>query len=328
MLMGYACRMTSGKQDVPDDLGTLIESQLIRRRDGKLDNEGIAQERQRLTRLVEYVVTIADDRDAVAAFAGISLGTWEAFCTVATYQLHKNLIGNGMPKRAVPPADLLHSVLRLGYAVRLIDEVAGEMPINRDGQLVPDRSLPAGTALDVDQWLSDATHVCAHDFEPRAERVLELGALGAIGVISVSDYVVGGQPSEPIGDDAVIAVSNARFGYALRNRECQLVTGAREVDGDDPLAAELDRRESGVRHAVLDGLVRDVLESHQFGGADRLYDSTPGTTPDTRRIAIRRWTEQHYPTSHPRTGQAITQYLIEYGYLLHRLFELRPGYFD
>jgi hypothetical protein len=332
MLMGYACRLTQADRDIPDVLVAVIEAQLVRAPDGRLDNEAMADEPQRLELLVEQVAAMADDGDLIAAMTGVSVGTWDAFATTATYQLHKNLIRNGMSKRMLPPVELLRRVLRLGYAVRVVDEVAGESPMDRDGGTISTREstrpLPAGAALDVEEWLSEASHVCAHDFEPFAERVLELGALGAIGVIDVGEYVLGKPPLEPIGDDAVTAVSNARFGYALRNRECQLVTGTGRVEPGDSLAVELDDRASGVRHAVLDGLIRDVLDSNRFGGGDRVFDSMPGTTSDARRAAIRGWAEQHYPGDDPRTGREITQHLVEYGYLLHRLLELRPGYFD
>jgi len=332
MLMGYACRLTQADREVPNALAAVIEAQLVRAPGGRLDNEAMSVEPQRLELLVERVAATADDVDLIAAMTGVSVGTWEAFATTATYQLHKNLVRNGMSKRMLPSVELLRSVLRLGYAVRLVDEVAGESPMDRDGRPISTREstgpLPAGAALEVEAWLSDASQVCAQDFEPFAERVLELGALGAIGVIDVGEYVLGEPPSEPIGDDAVTAVSNARFGYALRNRECQLITGAGRVAPGDPLAAELDGREGGVRHAVLDGLIRDVLDSNRFGGGAGAFDSMPGTTADARRAAMRGWAEQHYPGDDPRTGQEITRHLVEYGYLLHRLLELRPGYFE
>jgi hypothetical protein len=61
-----------------------------------------------------------------------------------------------------------------------------------------------------------------------------------------------------------------------------------------------------------------------LGGRDAVYEMTPGTTPTLRRQAIERWADQHFAGDDPRTGRDVTVDLVEYGYFLHRLFEICP----
>jgi hypothetical protein len=75
-------------------------------------------------------------------------------------------------------------------------------------------------------------------------------------------------------------------------------------------------------------VLRDVLLFRFLGGSDRLYETTPGTTPEVRRDALTRWASEHFPGDDPRTGREVTHMLLEYGYFLHRLFEIRPDCFE
>lgn len=150
---------------------------------------------------------------------------------------------------------------------------------------------PQPGPLDLDAWLSDAARVCINDFEPFIERLLELATLDRLGILSMEDHLLGEDPNEPIEDDAVVAVSNARMGYALRNRELQLVERADYVAGDDALASLVEERAGGdasVNLFVIHGVLRDVLLFQFLDGGDRLYETTPGTTPDVRRESYRR----------------------------------------
>ena len=158
-----------------------------------------------------------------------------------------------------------------------------------DHEASEDEPPQPGPPLDLDAWLSDAGRLCINDFEPFTERLLELATLDRLGILSMEDHLLGGDPNEPIEDDAVVAVSNARRGYALRNRELQLVERADYVAGDDALASLVEERAGGdasVNLFVIHGVLRDVLLFQFLDGGDRLYETTPGTTPDVRREAI------------------------------------------
>lgn len=336
-LMGYACRMAEPANEPPERIANSIADQLVFTDSGDLDYDAIADEPERLGRLLEFTGTVADDRAGIAALAGASEDAWVAFSTTATYQLHKNLVRNGLPKRLLPPQDALENLLRLGYAIRVVDEVAGEVPANKAGEPLEraeaPRPAPAvnrdeGSAphapLDVEEWLSDAARVCTHDFEPFAERLLEHATLERLDILSVMDRLLGERPKEELGDDVVTAMSNARMGYALRNREIQLLDHTDYVDPTDAIATLLDERTAGIGIAVIHGVMHDVLVLGFEGGRDGLYDSTPGTTPALRRQAIENWASKHFPGDDPRTGRDVTVDLLEYGYYLHRLFEIRP----
>ena len=160
--------------------------------------------------LVEYAATFADDPNAIAALAGATEGAWQAFATAATFQLHKNLVANGLPNEPCPRSQTVENLLRLGYAIRLIDETACADPMYKDGSTsgAADEDLPEANGLNIDhitvrrsaepihiqQWLNDASGVCTHDFEPYAEHVLELITLDRLGVLPLMDALMGERP--------------------------------------------------------------------------------------------------------------------------------------
>lgn len=191
----------------------------------------------------------------------------------------------------------------------------------------PDPELPTAAELDVDAWLSASASVATNDFEPYVERILELGTLERLGICTVFDFMIGERPKpKKITDDVVTAMANARLGYAIRNREIQLVDVS-DTDDEGPLAELFDERSGGVagiNMAMVDGVLRDVLFLHFEGGPERFYETTPGVIPEIRRRAIVQWADEHYPGVDPTVGFDITVALLEYGYFLHRLIELRP----
>lgn len=336
-LIGYACRMTTSERDLPDDIADAMGSQLVFGDNG-LDYEAMADETAGLGTLLEYTASLADNRDAIASLAGVTPDAWQAFATTATFQLHKNLLANGLPKSALPSGATLENLLRLGFAIRLVEEIAGEEPMYKHEQPVDDGSLepalqikrdegpPPSEPVDVGTWLKDASTVCAHEFEPYAEHVLDLITLDRLEIVPLMDALLGERPAE-IGDDVLVAMSNTRFGYALRNREIQLCGRPDHVAPDDAIATLLEERwggETTVDTAVIFGVLRDVCSFGFLGGVDRLFAVTPGTTPELRGKAVRRWANEHYPGTDARTGRDITITLLEYGYALHRLFEIHP----
>lgn len=344
-LMGYSCRLATPARPVTDNIAGAIEDQLIFGDAGELDYEAMADDSERFGRLLEFTATLADNPDAIATLADATPGAWQAFATTATYQLHRNLVANGLPKRALPSGEQLENVLRLGYAIRLVDEIAGEQPMRKDqlgvdGDGADDLVLvvprndgpPPAAPIDVDQWLSDSSLVCTHDFEPYAEHVLQLVTLDRLDIVPLMDALLGERPGDDEIDDGVVgALSNARLGYAMRNRETQLLGRSDYVAADDAIATLLEERWGGqvtVGSAVIAGILRDVCSFGFLGGEENLYAATPGTTPDLRRQAIERWADQHFPGDDERTGRDVTVRLIQYGYALHRLFEIHPDALD
>jgi hypothetical protein len=181
------------------------------------------------------------------------------------------------------------------------------------------------TPLNVDTWISDATIVATNNFEPLAEHLLACATYERLGILPVMEGLLGARPE--IDGQVETALSNTRLGYALRNCEIQLVEHADYVDPEDALAQLLDERmagETGVNLAVVHGVMRDVLVIGVGGGRDHLDEVTPGTTPTLRREAIERWAQRYFPGDDPRIGHDVTMELVEYGYFLHRLFEIRP----
>ena len=338
-LMGYACRMAAPGRDLPEKMVGAIKSQLAFTDSGELDYEAIADDPNRLGKILEYTATLADEPAAIASLAHATPGAWQAFATTATYQLHQNLVANGLPKRALPSGEVIENLLRLGYAIRLVDEVAGEQPARKDDLADDDVDLgpevgerqdgPApAEALDIDSWLTDTASVCVSEFEPFAERLLELATLEHLDILSVTDRLLGESPSEQLDEGVTTAMSNARMGYALRNRETQQLGRSAFIARDDPIATLLEERLGGdaaIGIAVIHGVLRDVLVFQFLGGRDAVYEMTPGTTAQVRRQAIEQWADQHFPGDNPRTGRDVTVDLVEYGYFLHRLFEICPN---
>jgi hypothetical protein len=253
---------------------------------------------------------------------------WRGTLAVATFQLEKN-IGR-------LPEDLVEMLLRYGFAARAWEEALG---IANDGAATTSESLsptvrepavgkkePNGTLLETDTWLKDASIVCTNPFENLAERILELSTIELLGIQRVVDRYMN-KPWQGHDPAVVAGVANARLGYALRNRETQLVECYGQVHVDDPLAdLAAERAEnSGIKTAVVHRIIRDVID---FGDVALLYRSTPGTTAETRRGVFEQWAEEHFPGDDPRFGQAITIALIEHGYFLHRLFEIQPELLD
>ena len=343
-LMGYSCRMAMPAVDIPSDLSDAVEAQLALTESGGVDYVYLSEHAEQIGKILERTVALADDTATIARLAAATPGGWQAFATTATFQLHRNLAANGLPRRALPSGETIENLLRLGYAIRVVDEIAGERPafkneITLDGEshevgVVGERQdgpVPA-EQLDVDRWLDDAATVSASEFEPYAERILELLALDRLEIISFMDYLLAGErPRGEIGDSVITAISNARVGYAMRNRETQLLGRTEFIAEDDPLAALLDERlggESAIGMAVIYGVLRDVLVFQLRGGRGALNTLTPGAAPELRQQAIQRWADEHYPGDDPHVGNDVTTDLIEHGYYLHRLFEICPAAFE
>lgn len=126
-LMGYACRMAQD-DEVPVEMADKIETALSRTATGDVDLDTMAQESGHLGRLLEQVAAFADEPRVIGYLAGCNMSAWTAFSAGATFQLHRNLLKNGLKKALLLPEEGIENLLRLGYVVRVVDEVAGLDP--------------------------------------------------------------------------------------------------------------------------------------------------------------------------------------------------------
>jgi hypothetical protein len=144
-LLGYACRRGDPSRAAPEDVYAEVRAELIVDHDGRLDYAALAEDPDRFRGILELIASAADDVGSVAELANCATGGWEAFSATATYQLHKNLRDNGVSKRMLPSPETVEHLLRIGYAIGLVDEVAGEMPTPKTGMtplVTPPRRPP------------------------------------------------------------------------------------------------------------------------------------------------------------------------------------------
>lgn len=65
----------------------------------------------------------------ICYLAKCSMEAWQAFSVAATMQFHKNLARNGMARRDLLPPGDVENLLAVGYALRVLDEAAGQEPL-------------------------------------------------------------------------------------------------------------------------------------------------------------------------------------------------------
>lgn len=264
--------------------------------------------------------------DAFDRIASVDANFWRGTVAVATYQLHNN-VGR-------VDEELTEALLRYGFVLRAWEEAlditpgATTSPDTDDPGQRPDdlaEFQPDGTALAADAWTKDAAAVCTNPYEQFTELMLELSTVELLGIQTIVDRYMT-QPWQGFDPAVEAGVSHARFGYALRSRETQLIDCYGQVREDDPLVTLATERaeNSGIKMAVVHRLLRDVLA---YGDRDLLYGCTPGTSPQARREAIELW-EKTYGRGSPPLDEGMTTALIEHGYFLHRLFEVNAAYRD
>lgn len=133
--MGYSARLARpNSADLADT--DRVEACLARGADGELDYELMAEQPDLLRQLAEFMVGLADDRERILRMAGLTDDAWTTFASAATMQLHKTLVRSGVSRRFFPPAEGMENLLRLGYSIRYVDELAGLEPW-REGDPLP-----------------------------------------------------------------------------------------------------------------------------------------------------------------------------------------------
>jgi hypothetical protein len=104
---------------------------LLREEGEELDYERLSDDADRLRGLVDYLAEL-DDR-GFGRLLGSIPEAWAVFSAAAVMQLKRNLMGTSLPRRQLPDEITTRALLRLGYLVRFIDEIAGEAPTLRAG---------------------------------------------------------------------------------------------------------------------------------------------------------------------------------------------------
>ncbi len=127
-LMGYAARMSQNR-DAPSDVAGKIEPNLLRDEEGQVDFEALEGDPQRFRLLSEWIINVAADPLSLMALSSCNPGAWESFSATTSFALQRNLLDNGLQKNLLIPAKGMDELLRLGYAIRVVDEVAGLDPL-------------------------------------------------------------------------------------------------------------------------------------------------------------------------------------------------------
>jgi hypothetical protein len=130
-MLGYACRMGQATRPTPPNDTSRVNRHLVREAGGQLDYERMSKDADRLCGLVDYLAEL-DDR-GFSRLLGNSPEAWAVFTAAAAMRLKRNLMGNGLRRRQLPDEITIRALLRLGYLVRFIDEIAGERPTYRTG---------------------------------------------------------------------------------------------------------------------------------------------------------------------------------------------------
>ncbi len=129
-LFGYATRMARAEQaPLPQHEVAFVEQWLVRGDNGLVDHNEMSKNPDALAQLLEYVAALADDRLRLLRLLYLRLDVWARFNRLAGKQLHRNFRRNGVKRRLQPPAEAIETLIRLGCAVRIIEEVADESPI-------------------------------------------------------------------------------------------------------------------------------------------------------------------------------------------------------
>lgn len=119
-LFGYSARLSRPAATLPIEAELRIGTQLVAagpNRNRELDPSELGP-------LLGLAATLADDRHRILQLADVNESVWEAFSAMATMQVRERVANDGVPTRLIPSDRALEKLLRFGYVLRLIDEVA------------------------------------------------------------------------------------------------------------------------------------------------------------------------------------------------------------
>ena len=300
-LMGYACRVAEAGRSLDDERTATLRVEVPCTRGGDVDYAGLLERPEEIAALSDCVTTISADLDLFIERA------WMDFEREAAKRLRRHYLRRGAVPSSLPPDEQAFELLRLGYALRILDEVVGESPSGSVSG--PSLDVSSGVPLDADEWVDAAASTVLDDFEASIEALLEAGVPLALGAPDGRTFLE--------SDDGAVASADARLGFALRRRE-QRVTPSRAGlrDAFSTEAASLERLEA------FPDFVSDVVRYGYCGGADAAIASVPGPDPAVRAAALSECVERRCGDTPHRTEDEIRA-LVRYGYLLHRALELR-----
>jgi hypothetical protein len=130
-LVGYACRLASARDPISADARAAIEGDLVRTSDGRLDHDGVIGIPATVHALRTTAGSLADRGPLVASAAGVTEGAWAACCAAAASDLRADLLDSGVPDQPILETAFLAGVIRLGFVLAIIDEIAGQAPVLR-----------------------------------------------------------------------------------------------------------------------------------------------------------------------------------------------------
>ena len=319
-LLGYAARLADDRGARPPHLPA-IDSNLVFTASGDVDYAALAHDSSRVGALSDRITELVRDIDAIAALTGRTRDSWESFAVVATSRLRHRFIRRGVRREGLPDADGFDLLLRLGYVVRCVDELAGEWPAGRADATHPESASGGAPATDApdqvhaDDWLRQAIATTAGAFALEAEDLLERGALGLVGE--------GSAPRTPDAEDVSEAVGVARLGFALREFEGRW-TKVPPSASDEPLVTESERifESSASPESCLVELLCDVVRYGYCGGAEAAIDAIPGPLRAARGDVFAAAIERHEDAMMASASCEMPG-LLHLGYLLHRVIEVR-----
>lgn len=314
VLMGYACRAAERAPTLPAAVVAAIECDLPMTAGGDVDYDALCDTPDDLRALVDHTTSLAEQPASITALTGSREEVWETFEAAAVARLRGHFLRRGSALSSMPVEDDARHLLRLGYALRVIDEIADERPAGRaaPSAVAGWQAGHQGEELDLARWFGGALALCVEDFAPLAERLLESGAPAVLGI--------GVETALPSGDAESLAAGSARFGYALRGFEFLRLADARQNRPADPLAREVVALGPDVEG--IPALVADVVRYGYCGGAEALLRVMPGAPAAIRTAALDVWTDRFGSLGALDGRQAFS--LAVYGYLTHRACELRP----
>ncbi|HME03344.1 MAG TPA: hypothetical protein VKG38_09990 [Solirubrobacteraceae bacterium] len=125
--MGYACRVANPRA-VPPETSERIEAALARTPDGEIDWDVLEEDPEHLSQIVGWSSETAADPFALNELSGCSVASWQAFSVMCGYAIQDNVLRKGLPPRLLLSLDDIDDLLRIGYTLRVVDEVAGLEP--------------------------------------------------------------------------------------------------------------------------------------------------------------------------------------------------------
>lgn len=307
-LMGYACRAGDAVSPQAGRQVAELATELLFTRGGDVDYALFLERPAQIEVLADRVGSLAATPVSLAEAGLLHVDGWRAFERDSVARLRTHFLRKGAPPSGLPTDQQARHLVRLGFALRLLDEVAAESPA---GQVrCRSDARAGGDALSgAESWLSAAGSLCAVDFGSDVELMLDAGLARVLGADSLHLDV----------DAGAIAVADARIGYALRRLE---LPDRGRADGVDPFSQEavaLDQPGS------IPGFVADVIRYGYCGGAVAAITRMPGADDALRETVFAEWSEERRRDQPGRSAEDVLS-LVHYGYLVRRVLELRGGH--